>query len=248
MTGAQALVRALELEGVDLLFGYPGGVVLPIFDALYDSKQIRTILPRHEQGAVHMADGFARVTGRCGVALVTSGPGATNTVTGIANAFMDSIPLVVFTGQVASSVIGTDAFQESDITGITIPDHQAQLPHQGRRRASRGHQGGVLHRHDRPSRSGADRRARRREQARDRLRVAGGGQPARLQAHRQGSQQADQAGRRAHLPGTPAAAVRGRRGACRRGRPRSSRSSPSSCSFPSSRRSWARAASRRTTT
>jgi acetolactate synthase-1/2/3 large subunit len=121
MTGAQALVRSLELEGVDLLFGYPGGVVLPIFDALFESKQIRTVLPRHEQGAVHMADGFARATGRCGVALVTSGPGATNTVTGIANAFMDSIPLVVFTGQVASSVIGTDAFQESDITGITIP-------------------------------------------------------------------------------------------------------------------------------
>jgi acetolactate synthase-1/2/3 large subunit len=121
MTGAAALVRALELEGVELLFGYPGGVVLPIFDALYGSEQIRTILPRHEQGAVHMADGFARATGRCGVALVTSGPGATNTVTGIANAFMDSIPLVVFTGQVASSVIGTDAFQESDITGITIP-------------------------------------------------------------------------------------------------------------------------------
>jgi len=121
MTGAAALVRSLELEGVDLLFGYPGGVVLPIFDALYDSKKIRTVLPRHEQGAVHMADGYARVTGRCGVALVTSGPGATNTVTGIANAFMDSVPLVVFTGQVASSVIGTDAFQESDITGITIP-------------------------------------------------------------------------------------------------------------------------------
>ncbi len=121
MTGAQALVRALELEGVELLFGYPGGVVLPIFDALYDSEKVRTVLPRHEQGAVHMADGYARATGRCGVALVTSGPGATNTVTGIANAYMDSIPLVVFTGQVASAVIGTDAFQESDITGITLP-------------------------------------------------------------------------------------------------------------------------------
>jgi acetolactate synthase-1/2/3 large subunit len=121
ITGAQALVRSLEAEGVDVLFGYPGGVVLPIFDALYDSEQIRVILPRHEQGAVHAADGYARVTGRPGVALVTSGPGATNTVTGIANAYMDSIPLVVFTGQVATPVIGTDAFQESDITGITIP-------------------------------------------------------------------------------------------------------------------------------
>ena len=121
MTGAQALVRSLELEGVEVLFGYPGGVVLPIFDALYDTEKIRTILPRHEQGAVHMADGYARATGRPGVSLVTSGPGATNTVTGIANAYMDSIPMVVLTGQVASHVIGTDAFQESDITGITLP-------------------------------------------------------------------------------------------------------------------------------
>ncbi len=121
MNGAEALVASLEAEGVEVVFGYPGGVVLPIFDALYDSKQVRTILPRHEQGAVHAADGYARVTGRTGVAIVTSGPGATNTVTGIANAYMDSIPIVVFTGQVATHVIGTDAFQESDITGITIP-------------------------------------------------------------------------------------------------------------------------------
>ncbi len=121
MNGAQALVRSLELEGVDVLFGYPGGVVLPIFDALYESKQIQSVLPRHEQGAVHAADGYARVTGKPGVALVTSGPGATNTVTGLANAYMDSIPLVVFTGQVATAVLGTDAFQESDITGITLP-------------------------------------------------------------------------------------------------------------------------------
>ncbi len=121
ITGAEALVRSLEAEGIEVLFGYPGGVALPIFDALYDSTKIRTILPRHEQGAVHAADGYARATGRCGVALVTSGPGATNTVTGIANAFMDSIPIVVFTAQVATAVIGTDAFQESDITGITLP-------------------------------------------------------------------------------------------------------------------------------
>ncbi|HEX9093357.1 MAG TPA: biosynthetic-type acetolactate synthase large subunit [Coriobacteriia bacterium] len=121
INGAQALVKSLEAEGVDVMFGYPGGVALPIFDALYDSEQVRVILPRHEQGAVHAADGYARVTGRCGVALVTSGPGATNTVTGIANAWMDSIPLVVFTAQVATTVIGTDAFQESDITGITLP-------------------------------------------------------------------------------------------------------------------------------
>jgi acetolactate synthase-1/2/3 large subunit len=121
MNGAQALIRALEEEGVDVMFGYPGGVVLPIYDAIMDSKEVRHVLTRHEQGAVHAADGYARVTGRPGVCLVTSGPGATNTVTGIANAHMDSIPLVVFTGQVATHVIGTDAFQESDITGITIP-------------------------------------------------------------------------------------------------------------------------------
>jgi acetolactate synthase-1/2/3 large subunit len=155
MTGAQALVRALELEGVDVLWGYPGGVVLPIFDALYDSTQIRTILPRHEQGAVHAADGYARVTGKPGVALVTSGPGATNTVTGLANAYMDSIPMVVLTGQVASAVIGTDAFQESDITGITLPvtkhnyliKDAAEIPHVFREAfhiASTGRPGPVL--------------------------------------------------------------------------------------------------------
>ncbi|MBW6469462.1 MAG: biosynthetic-type acetolactate synthase large subunit [Coriobacteriia bacterium] len=121
ITGAEALVRGLVAEGVDVIFGYPGGVVLPIYDAIYDAEDLRHILVRHEQGAVHAADGYARVTGRPGVALVTSGPGATNTVTGIANAYMDSIPLVVITGQVATSVIGTDAFQESDITGITLP-------------------------------------------------------------------------------------------------------------------------------
>jgi acetolactate synthase-1/2/3 large subunit len=121
MSGGQALVRALEDVGVEVVFGYPGGVALPIFDALYDSKIVRTILPRHEQGAVHMADGYARVTGKAAAVVVTSGPGATNTVTGLANAYMDSIPMVVFTAQVATPVLGTDAFQESDITGITIP-------------------------------------------------------------------------------------------------------------------------------
>jgi acetolactate synthase-1/2/3 large subunit len=121
MNGGAALVRALEDAGVEVVFGYPGGVALPIFDALYDSTKLRAVLPRHEQGAVHMADGYARVTGKPAAVIVTSGPGATNTVTGIANAYMDSIPMVVFTAQVATPVIGTDAFQESDITGITLP-------------------------------------------------------------------------------------------------------------------------------
>jgi acetolactate synthase-1/2/3 large subunit len=121
ITGAEALVKSLQAEGVEVVFGYPGGVALPIFDALYDVESPRTILVRHEQAAVHAADGYARVTGKPAAVIVTSGPGATNTVTGIANAFMDSIPLVVFTAQVATHVIGTDAFQESDMTGITIP-------------------------------------------------------------------------------------------------------------------------------
>ncbi len=121
MLGAEAIVASLEAEGVDLIFGYPGGQALKIYDALYDSRQITHILARHEQGAVHMADGYARATGRPGVVVVTSGPGATNTVTGIATAYMDSVPLVVITGQVPRAVIGTDSFQESDIVGITIP-------------------------------------------------------------------------------------------------------------------------------
>ena len=122
MSGAQAIIIAsLEAEGVDTIFGYPGGQAIKIYDALYDSKKIRHVLARHEQGATHMADGYARATGKVGVVLVTSGPGATNTVTGIATAFMDSVPLVVITGQVTRGVIGTDAFQESDIVGITMP-------------------------------------------------------------------------------------------------------------------------------
>lgn len=121
MTGAQAIIASLEAEGVDTVFGYPGGQAIKIYDALYDSKKIRHILSRHEQGSAHEADGYARATGKTGVVIVTSGPGATNTVTGIATAYMDSVPMVVITGQVPRSIIGTDAFQESDIVGITMP-------------------------------------------------------------------------------------------------------------------------------
>ena len=110
INGAQLLMKYLLEEGVDVIFGYPGGVVIPIYDALFDSE-IRHILVRHEQGAVHAADGYARATGKTGVCLATSGPGGTNLITGIANAYMDSIPLVAITGQVATNVIGTDAFQ-----------------------------------------------------------------------------------------------------------------------------------------
>ena len=120
MTGAQALIKSLEKEGVEVIFGFPGGVVLPIYDVLYDSK-IKHILTRHEQGAAHAADGYARATGKVGVCMATSGPGACNLVTGIATAEMDSVPMVAITGQVATHVIGTDAFQEADTTGITLP-------------------------------------------------------------------------------------------------------------------------------
>ncbi|MGC1453987.1 MAG: biosynthetic-type acetolactate synthase large subunit [Nitrospirota bacterium] len=121
ITGAEIFLECLKKEKVDTLFCYPGGVVLKIFDVLYDQKDVRLIMPRHEQGGVHMADGYARSTGKVGVALVTSGPGATNVVTGLATAFMDSIPIVVFTGQVPTALIGNDAFQEADIVGITRP-------------------------------------------------------------------------------------------------------------------------------
>lgn len=121
LTGAEIFIECLKKEGVKHIFGYPGGVVLNIFDQLHDEKDLQLILTRHEQGAVHAADGYARATGKPGVVLVTSGPGATNTVTGIATAYMDSIPLIVFTGQVPTMLIGNDAFQEADIVGITRP-------------------------------------------------------------------------------------------------------------------------------
>lgn len=122
ITGAEALMRSLKAEGVDTLFGYPGGAIMPSYDALYDHLQnLNHILVRHEQGAVHAAQGYARVSGRVGVAMVTSGPGATNTVTGVADAMIDSTPIVVICGQVGAAMLGTDAFQEIDVVGMTQP-------------------------------------------------------------------------------------------------------------------------------
>ena len=120
MKGAQILIEGLKREGVQIMFGYPGGAVLPIFDHLYDTS-IKFILTRHEQAAAHAADGYARATGKVGVCIATSGPGATNLTTGIATAYMDSIPIVAITGQVKTFLIGNDAFQEADVTGITRP-------------------------------------------------------------------------------------------------------------------------------
>ena len=121
MLGSDAVLRSLEAEGVDVCFGIPGGAILPIYDAFARGSTVRHVLARHEQGAGHMAEGYARASGRVGVAMATSGPGATNLVTPIADAWMDSTPIVCVTGQVRSHLIGTDAFQECDITGITIP-------------------------------------------------------------------------------------------------------------------------------
>src|SRR5690625_1130357 len=121
-TGAELLIEALVEEGVEIIFGYPGGAVLPIYDALYRSKApFKHVLSRHEQGSIFAAEGYARVTGRPGIVIATSGPGATNLITGITDALMDSLPVIIFTGQVSNSVIGTDAFQEADVMGVTTP-------------------------------------------------------------------------------------------------------------------------------
>ena len=121
MRGADVVIRAVERQGVEYIFGHPGGAAMPIFDALVDSEHIRFVLTRHEQGATHMADGYARATGKPGVVLVTSGPGATNTITGLLTAHMDSVPMVVLTGQTISPMLGKDAFQEADVFGISMP-------------------------------------------------------------------------------------------------------------------------------
>jgi acetolactate synthase-1/2/3 large subunit len=120
-TGAQIIWEALLAEGVDVVFGYPGGAIMPAYDALLDYPKLHHVLVRHEQGAAHMADGYARASGKVGVCIATSGPGATNLVTGIANAMMDSVPMVAITGQVSSNLLGSDAFQETDVTGVTLP-------------------------------------------------------------------------------------------------------------------------------
>ena len=156
MTGAELLIETLIEEGVNTVFGYPGGTVLDIYDALYDRRdRIRHIETTHEQHATHAADGYARATGRCGVVIATSGPGATNLVTGIATAYLDSIPLVAITGNVSNQMIGTDAFQELDITGVTLPitkhnyfvrsaDRLEHIVHEAFALASSGRKGPVL--------------------------------------------------------------------------------------------------------
>lgn len=121
LSGAEMVVRFLRDEGVKHIYGYPGGALLHVYDALFKEPEVQHILVRHEQAATHMADGYARATGKAGVVLVTSGPGATNAITGIATAYMDSIPMVILSGQVPSTMVGTDAFQETDMIGISRP-------------------------------------------------------------------------------------------------------------------------------
>lgn len=129
LKGAEAIVKVLLEQGVDTVFGYPGGAVIPLYDALYDAP-LKNVLTAHEQGAIHAADGYARASGRTGVCIATSGPGATNIVTGLATAYLDSIPLVAITGQVGVSMLGRDSFQEIDIVGVTMPITN-QIQHAG---------------------------------------------------------------------------------------------------------------------
>ena len=187
LTGAQALIKSLEMQHVEVMFGLPGGAILPVYDPILDSS-IRHILVRHEQGAGHMAQGYAQVTGRPGVAIATSGPGATNVVTPLADAYMDSTPLVVVTGQVATTAIGTDAFQESDITGITmgITKHNWLITDVQRHPA--GGRRGLPRRHDRPTGTGPHRHPEGHRPVDDGVVLAGprGPRPARLPARHRG--------------------------------------------------------------
>jgi acetolactate synthase I/II/III large subunit len=158
LSGGDMLIRALQDAGVEYVFGYPGGAALHIYDAIFRQQKVEHILVRHEQAATHMADGYARATGKPGVVLVTSGPGATNAITGIATAYMDSIPMIIISGQVPNELIGTDAFQETDMVGVSRPmvkhsfmvKNCAEIPSVVKQ--------GVSHRHHRAARAGGHRR------------------------------------------------------------------------------------------
>ena len=164
MTGAEIVVRCLQEEGVEYVFGYPGGAVLFLYDELFKQNKVKHVLVRHEQGAVHAADGYARSTEKVGVALVTSGPGVTNAVTGIATAYMDSIPLVIITGQVPTHAIGQDAFQECDTVGITRPCVKHNFLVKDVKDIAVHDEEGVLHRLHRPPGPGGGRHPEGRDQ------------------------------------------------------------------------------------
>ena len=187
MLGSDAILRSLEAEGVDVMFGIPGGAILPTYDAIARGTSVRHVLARHEQGAGHMAEGYARASGKVGVAMATSGPGATNLVTPIADAWMDSTPLVCITGQVRSNLIGTDAFQETDATGITMPIVKHSWLVQDVRELPQRDQVGVPRRAHRPPRSRAGRHREGRAGGRARLLLPRRGRPARLEAADEGA-------------------------------------------------------------
>lgn len=185
MTGSDILVRSLADEGVEHVFGYPGGSVLYIYDAIYKQDKFKHVLVRHEQAAVHAADAYARSSGKVGVALVTSGPGVTNAITGLATAYMDSIPLVLISGQVSTHAIGSDAFQECDAVGITRPCVKHNFLVKDSQGSCRYHQKSILHCLDRPSRSCSGRYSEGRQHAGWPLRLSEGNRNALLQADRQ---------------------------------------------------------------
>ena len=192
MSGADILVQCLINHGVDVVFAYPGGASMPIHQALTKvSDQLRTILPRHEQGGGFAAEGYARSTGKVGVCIATSGPGATNFVTCLADAKMDSMPIIAITGQVGTAVIGTDAFQETPIVEVcrAITKHH-YLVTRTEDIAAR-HEGSVPHRHHRPARPGHRRRAQGRAEPADRARLGSADEPARLQARPPGDARAN---------------------------------------------------------
>ena len=194
MNGADAILRSLEAEGVDVMFGIPGGAIMPAYDAMARGTTVRHVLARHEQGAGHMAQGYARASGRVGVAIATSGPGATNLVTPIADAWMDSTPLVCITGQVRTTLIGTDAFQECDITGITMPIVKHSWLVQDVKEIPRRDEGGIPRRPHRPLRPRPRRRAAGRTGGRARLHLPGDGRPARVGVPAQGASSSDPRG------------------------------------------------------
>ena len=199
MTGADAILRSLEAEGVDVMFGIPGGAIMPTYDAMARGTTVRHVLARHEQGAGHMAEGYARASGKVGVAIATSGPGATNLVTPIADAWMDSTPLVCITGQVRSHLIGTDAFQECDITGITMPIVKHSWLVQDAKEIPQVDQGGVPRRAHRAAAgrcSSTSRATSRRPSSTSRY--PDDGRPPRLAAADEGPPAPDPRGRAAH--------------------------------------------------
>ena len=198
MTGAQSLVRSLEEIGCEVVFGIPGGTILPAYDPLLDSTRVRHVLVRHEQGAGHAATGYAQATGKVGVCMATSGPGATNLVTPIADAHMDSIPIVAITGQQSRALIGTDAFQEADITGITMPITKHNMLVTDADGDPAGDRRGVPPRVHRPTRPGAGGHPQGRAAGADDVHLAAGAAAARLPADDPAARQADPRGRQAH--------------------------------------------------